>query len=114
MKMGMNLNTKCREAALFFLLVDGMEETHTQEYTYMQSGWIESPPAYMCVCCCVSSLMPVMDLFLFLLSLRDIFLPLVDLDLKKKNEIKKKRVFLHRVCKKELNTAPKEERKKKI
>lgn len=63
------------QRSCLFLLVDGIEETHTHTrvYTYMQSGWIESPPVYVCVCCCVFSLMPVMDLFLFLLFLWEIF-----------------------------------------
>lgn len=94
MKMEMNLNTKCKEAAFFVGRWD-RGDTHTRVYTYMQSGWIESPPVYVCVCCCVFSLMPVMDLFLFLLFSGRYFSSPSWLGLEKKNH--RKRVFLSTV-----------------
>ena len=83
---------------------------HTE---YMQSGWIESPPVYVCACAAASLLWCRWWIFLFLLSLEDIFLPLVDL--KKKisffsSSIPVKKKKRKKEKKKKLNTAQKKEK----
>jgi hypothetical protein len=114
MKMEMNLNTKCKEAAFFVGRWD-RGDTHTHTRVYVYAKWGSNPLLYICACAAASFLWCRWWIFFFSsFSLGDIFLPLVDLDLKKKIKIIEKEFFsLPSVCKKELNTAPKEEEEKK-
>jgi hypothetical protein len=110
----MNLNTKCKEAAFFVGRWDtGDTHTHTHEYIRICKVGGSNPLLYMCACAAASFLWCRWWIFFFSsFSLGDIFLPLVDLDLKKKI-IEKEFFSLPSVCKKELNTAPKEEEEEK-
>lgn len=83
-------------------------DTHTHTSIYVYAKWVDRIPSCICVRVLLRLFFDAGD---GSFSLGDIFLPLVDLDLKKKI-IEKEFFSLPSVCKKELNTAPKEEEEK--